>query len=240
MARIEAVLFDKDGTLFDFAGTWRAVVSKVIDTLAPDAEAAVGMAQAGGFDRATGAFMPGSIIVAGSVEEVGAAWARYRPDLGAAGLAEEIERMSLEAAADPTILAPAVPDLGALLAALSARGLALGVATNDSAAGAERQLTAAGVRGAFGFVAGYDSVRRAKPAPDMVLAFAAAHGLAPRALAMVGDSTHDLEAARAAGVGLAVGVLTGPAGQAELAPHADHVLPTIGGLPALFDRLAGV
>ncbi|MEL6766561.1 MAG: HAD family hydrolase [Pseudomonadota bacterium] len=237
MAQIEAVLFDKDGTLFDFAGTWRQVTIEIIEALAPDRATAEEMARLGGFDLASGTYAPGSIIVAGSADDLAALWSPLRPDLGAEGLAGEIERMSLEAAANPNILAPAVPDLGALLGGLSARGLALGVATNDSAAGAERQLAAAGVLGAFGFIAGYDSVKRPKPAPDMILAFAEAHDIAPSALAMVGDSTHDLSAARAAGAGLAIGVLTGPAGEADLAPFADHILPTIGGLPVLFDRL---
>ena len=46
---------------------------------------------------------------------------------------------------------------------------------------------------------------------------------------MVGDSTHDLIAGRAAGM-QTVGVLTGMA-EAELAPLADAVLPDIGHLP---------
>jgi phosphoglycolate phosphatase len=47
---------------------------------------------------------------------------------------------------------------------------------------------------------------------------------------MVGDSTHDLDAGRAAGMAT-VGVLTGLAGAADLAPHADAILPDIGALP---------
>jgi phosphoglycolate phosphatase len=46
---------------------------------------------------------------------------------------------------------------------------------------------------------------------------------------MVGDSLHDLVAGRAAGM-QTVGVLTGPACRAELAPCADAVLPDIGHL----------
>jgi phosphoglycolate phosphatase len=46
---------------------------------------------------------------------------------------------------------------------------------------------------------------------------------------MVGDSTHDLLAGRAAGM-RTVGVLTGLAPEAVLAPHADVVFPNIGHL----------
>ena len=47
---------------------------------------------------------------------------------------------------------------------------------------------------------------------------------------MVGDSLHDLDAGRAAGM-RTVAVLTGIAPRERLAPHADVVLDTIDGLP---------
>ena len=65
----------------------------------------------------------------------------------------------------------------------------------------------------------------------MLLAFAAHIGAPPSDVVMIGDSTHDLHAATAAGM-IRVGVLTGMADEAELAPHADIVLPHIGHLPA--------
>ncbi len=49
---------------------------------------------------------------------------------------------------------------------------------------------------------------------------------------MVGDSTHDLVAGRAAGM-LAIGVLTGMAARSDLDPYADLVLNDIGEIPAL-------
>ena len=56
-------------------------------------------------------------------------------------------------------------------------------------------------------------------------------GLAPERVVMVGDSTHDLVAGRRAGM-QTLGVLTGMAGEEELAPLADAVLPDIGHIPA--------
>jgi phosphoglycolate phosphatase len=55
-------------------------------------------------------------------------------------------------------------------------------------------------------------------------------------VAMVGDSRHDLKSAQAAGA-LAVAVLSGPAGRAELAPLADYIVDDITALPALFAEL---
>ncbi|MEO0823298.1 MAG: HAD-IA family hydrolase [Pseudomonadota bacterium] len=233
--RIQAVVFDKDGTLFEFEATWRGVVDKVIDTLAPDAAAARAMAEAAGYGAA--GFAPGSPIVSGATREVATLWAPWRPDLGVDGLEDALNAIALSAAGDPAALVPAAADLPGLLGGLRARGLFLAVGTNDSRSSAERQLAAAGIGTEFGFVAGYDSVARPKPAPDMVLAAAAAAGVAPASVAMVGDSIHDLQAARGAGAGLAIGVLSGPAGEPELRPLADHLLPSIEALPALLDSL---
>jgi phosphoglycolate phosphatase len=51
---------------------------------------------------------------------------------------------------------------------------------------------------------------------------------------MVGDSTHDLHAGRAAGM-RTIAVLTGTAVTADLAPYADVVLANIGEIPAWLD-----
>ena len=47
---------------------------------------------------------------------------------------------------------------------------------------------------------------------------------------MIGDSTHDLDSGRAAGM-VTVAVLTGVASRADLEPHADVVLADIAALP---------
>lgn len=53
---------------------------------------------------------------------------------------------------------------------------------------------------------------------------------------MVGDSRHDLEAGRAAGM-RTVAVLTGIAKREELEPHADVVLADIGAIPGWISGL---
>ena len=71
-----------------------------------------------------------------------------------------------------------------------------------------------------------------KPAPGQLNGFLDLTGLAPERVAMVGDSTHDLEAGRRAGM-RTIGVLTGMAQPADLAGLADVILPDIGHLPVL-------
>jgi phosphoglycolate phosphatase len=66
----------------------------------------------------------------------------------------------------------------------------------------------------------------------MVHAFCAAIGAEPADIIVVGDNTHDLEMARSAGAGLVIGVTSGNSTEADLAPLADAVLPSIRELPA--------
>jgi len=234
--RIRGVLFDKDGTLFDFNATWAGVFAEIIGRLAPDAASAREMALLGGFDPDRRRFAPGSPLVAGATSEVAALWSRFRPDLTAG----EIEATA-NAVAAATVrrdrLVPAAGDLPALLLALRARGLALGVATHDAEAAARAQLAAVGALDVFHFVAGYDSGHGLKPGTGMMRAFCQATGVAPAETVVVGDSLHDLHMGRSGGAALRVAVLTGPATAPDLEAEATHVIDSIEWLPALLDTV---
>ncbi|NKX43708.1 HAD family hydrolase [Roseicyclus persicicus] len=220
------LLFDKDGTLFDFQRSWGGWARDVISDLAGgDPGLAARLADALGYDAGNLVFLPGSLSIAGTVREQAEAIAPHLPGRGVAAL-----EARLVAAAGRAPMIPAVP-LRPLLAAWRAQGLSLGIATNDAEVAARQQLEATEIIDVFHFIAGYDSGFGAKPGPGMCLAFAEARGLDPSDCVMVGDSRHDLEAGRAAGMRV-VGVLTGPAGVDDLAPLADAVLPDIGALPA--------
>lgn len=223
---IRGLVFDKDGTLFDFHATWSVWANGLIDSLSegrPDrAEELAGRL---GFDRAAQQFLPDSAVIAGTMEVVIDAIRATVPEIAEPPLRRLI--MSGTAAAQQIEVVPLVP----LLDRLRASGMTLGLATNDSEAPARAHLERAGILDRFAFVAGYDSGHGPKPTPGMLTAFSAATGIAPAACAMIGDSTHDLESGRAAGMA-AVAVLTGIAGRDELAPHADVVLESVADLPA--------
>ncbi len=229
---IRGILFDKDGTLLDFEATWRGFASDLLDELAAgDPALRDRLADLAGVDPRTHRFRPGSPIVAGSTAEVAALWAPHLPHRTVAELEDEANRRAVRAMASGP--AAAAPDLAGLLDGFLAQGIALGIATHDSERAARAHMHALGVADRFGFVAGYDSGHGLKPGPGMVDAFARHAGLRPAEIAMIGDSLHDLGAGRAAGAGLVVGVLTGPAEERDLAPHADRVIPSIADLPGL-------
>lgn len=227
--KIDAILFDKDGTLFDFHATWNVWAGGVIEELSGgDATLCAALAEAMDYDLETGRFRPSSPVIAGTNREAAECVAVALPERAV----DEIEHfLMLSSSRAP--LAPAVP-LADYLGGLAARGLALGVMTNDTEFGARAHLEAAGVAARFDFIAGFDSGYGAKPDPAPLLAFAREMQVPPARVAMVGDSTHDLIAGRAAGM-CTLGVLTGPASEAELAPLADAVLPDIGHIPAWLD-----
>lgn len=228
--KVDALLFDKDGTLFDFHATWSVWAHGLINEItAGDLEHAAALADAMRYDLVARAFHPDSLLIAGTNREGAEAMAPALPGY----TIEQIEEyITTRAATAP--LAPAVP-LVAYLEGLAGLGLRLGVMTNDTESGALAHLETAGITAHFDFVAGFDSGHGAKPSPDPLLAFARSVGIAPARVAMVGDSAHDLLAGRAAGM-LTIGVLTGPACAEELAPLADVVLQDIGHIPAWIEQ----
>jgi phosphoglycolate phosphatase len=232
---IVGVLFDKDGTLVDFQQTWGPATHAIIHALAAGDPALMrAQAEALHFSLHDKRFSSTSPVIAGSSASYGKLWgdAIGRSDIFAL-------KREIDALADSETFKALTPvgDPVAALGALKCMGLRLGLATNDSEQSARRQIVALGLGELIEFVAGYDSGHGGKPDPGMVLAFARALDVAPARLALVGDSRHDLEAARAAGA-LAVAVLSGPAERAELAPLADHVVEDIAALPKLFAELA--
>jgi len=221
---IAAILFDKDGTLFDFDATWGAWARGVVFELARgDVALAERLARTIGYDLAAQRFERHSAVIAGTVEEVAQLMVPHLPGRSVSDLVVDLDAAACRA---PQV---AAVDLDHCLGGLREAGLRLGVATNDSEASARAQLQRAGVEGLFDFIAGYDSGFGGKPAPGQLLAFAAQVGVAPARVAMVGDSLHDLAAARAAGM-TALAVLTGPAPREVLEGAADRVFDTIDGI----------
>ena len=224
LSSIRGLLFDKDGTLFDFEKTWNSWTSRILTEVSKQSDVSISaLADAIDFDLKTGKLLPQSIVIAGTHRQVTAALHTKLSNWDF----EHLESYLLDYVIE-TRQYEVVP-LQKYFRKLKSEGLLLGVMTNDAERGAQAHLAAAGILDLLDFVAGSDTGFGCKPAPEPLLAFAKKTGLKPDEIAMVGDSLHDLQAAQAAGM-MRIAVLTGMASEDELKKHADLVLPSIANL----------
>ncbi|SOH95043.1 phosphoglycolate phosphatase [Monaibacterium marinum] len=217
----QAIIFDKDGTLFSFNKTWAPWCTALMRDLTRDEGHARALSGCVGFDLDTGLYATNSPVIAGTPDDSADLMLPLLPDWDRTELiAHMLSR--------PVTPAPAT-ELNALLTLLGARGIKLAVMTNDSEGAAREQLTALDVAHHFDAIIGYDSGHGAKPDAAPLLACATMLGTSAAQCLMVGDSLHDIHAGQAAGM-RTLGVLTGIAG-AEILSVADSVLPDISHLP---------
>ena len=187
---LEAVLFDKDGTLVDFHATWDRAFGVTLEQLAPDRAALELAASAVGYDLDSREVDPGSPLIAESNAAI----------MELLGPFVDVTRF--ESILSTQAEASVTPATGALelLELLVDAGTPAGVVTNDSEAVTHGQLARLGWERLFAVVIGYDSGHGAKPDPGPVLAALSALDATPSSAVLVGDSNHDLEAARRARV----------------------------------------
>jgi phosphoglycolate phosphatase len=216
------VIFDIDGTLVD-----------------SQTEIMAAMAVAFG---AEGAVMPPRAQVLAIVGlSLPQAFARLVPDLGAAAQARMAEaykaayadrRLRLGATAG----GPLFPGALAALEAVSALpDTVLAVATGKSRRGLRAVLEGHGLLGVFQSLQTADD-HPSKPHPGMVLACLAETGVAPARAVMVGDTSFDMDMARAAGV-RSVGVTWGYHAGGSLT--ADRLIGRFDDLPGAVADLVG-
>jgi len=231
LAQIKGVLFDKDGTLVDFQATWHAIGDAMaLEAAGGDRMRADALMDAAGYDAPGERFRADSVFAAGTNADIVALW---HPELTDGQRLAMIERFDSFCAIEGAAKAVPLPGVLQALKNLYSNGIKLGVATNDSTAGAERTLLTLGVAQMFDAAYGYDAVAKPKPAPDSVIAFCDLTGLKASEIAMVGDNRHDLELGRAGGVGLNVGVLSGTGTRESLSALADVVIGSVAELPAI-------
>ncbi|MCF3642284.1 HAD family hydrolase [Rhizobium sp. TRM95111] len=222
--RISGILFDKDGTLLDYAKSWVPVNYELARIAAGgDADLARALLIAGGMDPDTGHVLPDSLLAAGNTVEIAEGMVAAGSPFGVEALSELFDGLF----ATSSSFAVPVTDLGSFFRALHEKGYYLGVASSDNERSIRETAKRFGFEAYLHYVAGYDSGFGVKPEPGMVLGFCAATGLAPHEVAVVGDNNHDLHMGRSAGVGLTVAVLTGTGSRQSLAEASDFCLNDI-------------
>ena len=182
LARFDAAIIDLDGTMVDTVGDFDAALNRMLTDLGQR-----------GVDRA---FIERTVgkgsehLIRSTLMHVGAeaslydsAWQRYQAHyLDINGRHSDV-----------------YPGVVEGLKQLAARGLKLACLTNKPTAFARPLLAAKGLDGFFSVVFGGDAFERKKPDPLPLQRTCEALGTAPARTLMVGDSSNDARAARAAG-----------------------------------------
>jgi phosphoglycolate phosphatase len=226
------ILFDKDGTLFDYAKSWSAINLDAARIAAcGDPALRIRLMERGGADPVTGLAAADTLLAAGNAAEIAADWAAHGSPLETGELTHALDALFRDAVSR---MVP-VTDLPALFGRLKAHGVSIGIASSDGAAAVADTVRHFGLTSLVDFISGYDSGHGYKPEAGMFTAFCAACRLKPAEVAMVGDNLHDMEMGRRGGAGWRIGVLTGTGTRQSLANASDMLLDSIEGLEqALF------
>ncbi len=127
-------------------------------------------------------------------------------------ITEEYRFQYVEADATPS---PIFDGVETVLTELKAKGYILAVATGKARHGLDRVLAGSGLAKYFDYTIGADEVTNAKPAPDMLNWLMQQTQIKPQQVAMIGDTSFDLEMANNAGTH-AIGVTFGAQSQKQL------------------------
>ena len=181
----DAAIVDLDGTLVDTLGDFVAALDAMLDELALPAVRADRVALAIG--KGSGFLIRRTLAEAGADSDDEALL-----DAAQAAYQRHYARVN---GRHSTVY----PGAAEGLARLADHGLKLACLTNKPTAFAEALLAAKGLRQHFAFVFGGDAFGRQKPDPLPVTKTCEALGSPPASTLVVGDSSNDAAAARAAG-----------------------------------------
>lgn len=219
---VDAIVFDKDGTLIDVNVTWWGVGRTWIDTIAgDDADCRDALARALGMGNTH--LVSGGILATGTMHEIETA-TRSVVSSAVARRIDAANTAALAKAQAAPILA--IGDVAGAMQGLHEAGLLLLVASSDDRSMIDRHLSQLEVRHLVAGVASGDGPYPPKPLPDGLYYLSEVSGIATSRMLMVGDSLTDLGAARRAGAAGIVAVV--PEGAAPtISDQADGWIQSI-------------
>jgi phosphoglycolate phosphatase len=200
---VDAVAFDKDGTLIDLDAAWGpAALAWVMTAAAGNPALEETLALKLGLDIATGHLVAGGLFAVGTVGQL---HETTMTALSEHGTGEADARVSSDRAREMSALAGekgnlvALGDVAGTFRMLHQAGLRLAIVSSDDRSSVDSAIEALAVGPLLDAVVAGDEGLDAKPAPAALLEVARRLGVEPVRLLYVGDSWVDAEAARAAG-----------------------------------------
>ncbi len=231
--RVDAVLFDKDGTLLDFIHMWgwwadellrrfrEALEAEGLTWAEPDIAGILGT-----IHNEEGRIVDYDVngpLAMGTMNDVYAvlAWQGYRAGWSW-GKSSRIVR-ELAAHVDEVLeqVRPvkAIAGVEAFIEQCRHAGLKLGVVTADETVNAKKHVEWMGLSSLMDIIIGSDQVDRGKPFPDMVQLACDQLGVLPEHTVVIGDTNGDMMMAQAADCKLAIGI-----GQPHIFPEVTAVI----------------
>jgi HAD superfamily hydrolase (TIGR01549 family) len=232
--KAQAIIFDKDGTLIDFDAMWGGWVIYLAEELrgVSGLDTREALCRAMGYDEANKKVLAHGKLAAYPMAHLYRLTVEVMQSLGLN--AEDAERAVAQGwrIPDPVMLAKQFTDTRALFQKLHKLGIKIGIATADDRAPTQAMIEAFDIEEYITALACADDGIPSKPAPDMALALCQRMNVEPSKTMVIGDTTSDLKMARAAGAGLAVGVLSGVSSARDLAEYADCLIESVDELHA--------
>ncbi|HLF61003.1 MAG TPA: HAD family hydrolase [Acidimicrobiia bacterium] len=201
---VEAVAFDKDGTLIDLDSAWGPAARHWVEAAAAgDLDLAKDLASSLGLDVDTGRLLIDGPFAVGTVralyETTLAVLSSHGVGLDEAHLKAEHARETSAEAGEAGNLVP-LGNVAGVFRALREAGARLAVVSNDDRKSVDAAVAALGIGSLLDAVLAGDDGFDPKPAPDGLTEVASRLSVEPGRMLYVGDSWVDATAGRAAGL----------------------------------------
>ncbi len=225
---VDAVAFDKDGTLIDLDAAWGPAARHWVETAAEgDALLEQDLAAELGLFHATENLVKGGLFAVGTVgqlhETTLAVLSRHGIDESRANAIASLARKASAEAGEKGNLV-ALGDVVGTMRRLAAGGCTLAVVSSDDRSAIDSAIEALEIGSLLGAVVSGDEGLAPKPAPDALLEAARRLGVKSKRMLYVGDSWVDAAAGAAAG---AAGTVLVGEPTPEARERASVVVPAI-------------
>jgi len=237
---IDAVLFDKDGTLLNFGELWIGWFDQLVDAinsyLTPEQQLdAPALYSHVGIYPESRLWDPTGPLTIGSLDDIAIILAlnlyhSHRLPWNEATQVTQDALADLDQHIDWAAHVTPVKGLLDFLQQASQAGLRLGVVTSDNQRSAQNHIQLLSVDKYFSVVLGHDQVPRGKPYPDMVLDACRQLGVQPERTLIIGDSNGDMMMGKNAGLQAGIGICAAPHLNGAHLTHADSIIRHYGAL----------
>ena len=228
---VDAIIFDKDGTLIDFDAFWVTIsveaIKDILRQLCQEDDLVCEILEAFGVHN--GVADINGVLCKGTYKQMGQIVydivSRYGCDISR----DEVEKVVIRAYtknSDKGEITPTSPDLLKVLTELKKRNKKLAVVTTDNEEITRKCLKELRVEELFDKIYTDDGIIPTKPDPYCVFDFCKLTGVKRECMVMIGDTMTDVDFAKNAGIRI-IGVAKNDQNKQILAPRTDAVITDI-------------